>query len=221
MTDGKSGLKNPTVRCFNLLDGSSQPRRYHYIDDNISQAAVSIDHDLEGDGDPLGSDTQAGREAGVLNIQCEQIDQPAPFPASVIELNKVGVAKYYVVTAEGAQFKRNDMKRYALPVKRLYNPFCSGLLGPLGNYFEVSKAATSTLSAAAVNTRAGATVAYALAMVDGTALPAGLAINSSSGMITLTAVAQATYELEVTITDTLTGKRERKGTGTISLTVTA
>ena len=226
MTDGRGGLRRVTVLCLNILDGSSNPIKLHYIDDSIMTKSVAVDHDLEGDGDPLGGDVHTGRKGGDISCQLEQADDPVPFPGCVLVVTKpesgVAVTRYYVTTDVAATYKLRNVTRFKVPVKLIYNPLFSGLQGSLGDYFlkSIAHTATATFDPLAVNFRAGATKAFTLVAGD-TAVPAGLTIDAATGVISYATVAAGSYEVIVRVTDTVAGQnRVRTGEATLALTVT-
>lgn len=226
-SDGRRAVRFPTVKCYNHLV-SSAARQYHYIEDDIKHAGLSVDHMLEGDGEHVGGYAKAGLRSGNLAIQLDAADDPVPLPGHVIGLTKnSGTEEFYVVTDTSAPNKRNDQVRLALTVKRIINPFFTGLLSSdLGDSlaYTFSKAAgNASITAAPVNHRSGATKAYSGIQSDGTALPAGLTVNAATGVIDITAatIATGSYEIEVIATDTLSGKRTLSGSNVLKLTVTA
>lgn len=227
-TDGRRGLRQPTVKCYNLLLNSA-PRQYHYIDDDIKGSSLSIDHILEGDGEHLGSYTKKGLTAGNLNLQLDTADQPAPVEAHVIGLMKNLVEGFYVVTESSFPGKAKEVLRGSLSLKRIVNPFFSGLLSEdegdtkRVSYSKATMATTEDITTAPVNHRTGSTKAYSATQSDGTALPTGVAISSSTGVITITkaTVAESTWTIKVVATDTLANKRPLEGEATLVLTVAA
>lgn len=227
-TDGRRGLRQPTVKCYNLLL-SSAPRQYHYIDDDIKGSSFTIDHILEGDGEHLGGFTKKSLTSGPLNIQLDAADQPAPVEAHVIGLMKNLVEGFYTVSESSFPGKAKDVVRGSLSLKRIVNPFFTGLLSEdegdtkRVSYSKATMATTEDIDPQPVNHRTGATKAYSATQSDGTALPTGVAINVSTGVITITkaTVAESTWTIKVVATDTLANKRPLEGEATLVLTVAA
>jgi hypothetical protein len=222
-TDGKAGLKDPT--CRNV----AAALYYHWIEDSLKEGAVSIDHILEGEGDVLGSDTKAnGSKTGTIKIQLNLATDTKPRPGHIIELIKGATTEYYVVTEMPVENKRGDVVRLSIPVKLIIHPFFTGLQSVAeGDTLRLTKSiatpSTSTLATTPVNHRTGATKAYSALQSDGTAMPAGVAISSSTGVITFThaSLVAGTYTILVTATDTLTPYTARESDDTLILTVTA
>lgn len=238
MTDGLRAVRKPTVRCYNLLSGGSA-RRYHFVSDDIKGSSLSIDHILEGAGAHLGGFVGSGMYSGTLNIQLDRADDPVPQAAHVVSITKkrsaVDVETFYVVTEDGAPNEVNNVVRAALAVKRIVNPVLTGLLSEdLGDtkqasYSKAAMGTTETIDVGGKNLRTGSTVTYAATQSDGSALPAGIAISSSTGVITITKadVAEGTVTIEVTCQDlkstlpTDHPARTRTGIATLILTIAA
>lgn len=238
ITDGRRGVRSPIVRCYSLLSGNA-PRRYHYVSDDIKATALAIDHTLEGDGAHLGSFSRKSTVSGTVNIQLDRADDPVPDAGHVLSLTKrvngVDVESFYVVREPGQPNERNNVVRCALGVVAIVNPVLTGLLSAdLGDtkqqtFSKATMGTTETIATSGRNTRTGATVTYSATQQDGTALPAGVAINASTGVITVTKadVAEASYAIAVVCQDVLSTlptdhpMRTRQGEALLLLTVTA
>lgn len=228
MTDGRRGLRDPIVELLNILV-AGLPYRLHYIDDSLAEAGRTIDHELEGEGDHLGSDTKSsGCEKGAYNLQMDKASDTPPSAAHVLRVTKnPGVVKCYVITAMPKPMKRNDVVRIAPAVTQIMNPFFFGLLSQFeGDTLRstFSKAAgNSTIATLPINHRTGATKSYTAALDDGSALPAGVVIDAATGIISITAatVAVGLYTVKVVALDVLVPYTNREGEGTLILNVTA
>jgi hypothetical protein len=209
--DGRSSVPDYIVKCHNLQLNSA-PRRYMYVDDDIGIGATA-NKSQDPSGRHIGSNTVSGAEEGPLAVALMQYDDPVPKPGYVMELR----GKYYVVSDKvGAKREKGKTVRVTLPCLEIVNPLMLGLLSETGQYVEKTATAASamtSISAAAVNTRASATVTYAA-----TGLPSAVTCNASTGVISGTPATAGVYEIEVVCTDTLAGS-ERKGSGWIRLTV--
>lgn len=223
-TDGKAAIKDPTIRNY------AANKYYHFISSSITESAVSIDHTLEGEGDHLGSDTKAtGVKIGTINIQLLLATDQQPRPGHIMELIIGSTTEYYVVTGMPAETKRGDVVRLAVPVKLIIHPFFGGLQSVAeGDTLRLTKSIstggpTSTLATTPLNHRTGSTKAYSALQSDGSALPAGVAINATTGVITFThaSLVAGSYTIEVTATDTLSPYSQRESSDTLILTVTA
>jgi hypothetical protein len=215
--DGASSVSTTYVTCLNdsnlvLL----------YAGDGITEGAVHNAHAMPS-GEGLGSHTQAtGIYEGPLNLQLANPDDVLR-PGYVLAHG----SRYYVITGPiGEKREKSKVVMIAPPVRSVLNPIVSSLLSTLGQ----AKAATvagadGTVANAVVNTRAGATGAWALSAwsdeYTSATVPAEITINASSGLITCASAGAGTYYLKVTYTETLTGKPTRKGVGFLILTCTA
>lgn len=221
-TDGRRGVKDPVVT--NLMTGTV----YHYIKDSFKVGGRAIDHELEGEGDHLGSDTKSsGCEKGVLNIQLNKATDDAPQVAHVLKVVKGTSTKYYVVTEEPHDMERNNVVRLGVPLTQVVNPFFSALVSAAeGDTYRKthSKAqADWVFPTLPVNHRTGSTKAYSATQSDGSAVPAGFVINAGTGIITVTSatIAIGVYTIKVVGTDVLAPYTDREGEATLELTVTA
>jgi hypothetical protein len=227
-TDGRRALRSPTVKCYNILSGGN-PIQLHYIDDDIKGSSLSVDHILEGDGEDLGSFTKRSMVSGSLNVQLDKADDPQPLEGHIIGLTKNLLEGFYVVREAAFAGARNNIVRGALSLRRIVNPFFTGLLSEdegdtkRVTYSKATMGTTETIDPQPVNHRTGATKAYSATLSSGAALPAGIAIDAGTGVITVTKadVAEATVTIKVVATDTLANKRTLEGEATLVLTVTA
>ncbi|MBX3751401.1 MAG: putative Ig domain-containing protein [Opitutaceae bacterium] len=227
-TDGRRGVRSPTVKCYNILSGGN-PIQLHYIDDDIKGSSFSLDHILEGDGEHLGGYTKASIRSGTLNVQLDKADDTEPMPGHVIGLTKKSVEGFYQVREASFPGQRNNVVRGALNLVRIVNPFFTGLLSEdegdtkRVTYSIAAMGTTETIDPQPVNHRTGATKAYSATLSSGAALPAGIAINASTGVITITKadVVAGVSTIKVVATDTLTNKRTLEGEATLVLTITA
>jgi hypothetical protein len=214
--DGASSVTTTFVTCLN-----DAALTLLYAGDGITEGAVHNAHAMPS-GEGLGSHTQAtGMYEGPLNLQLQNATDVVR-PGYVL----VKGSSYYVVTGPiGEKREKNKVVMIAPPVKSVLNPIISTLLSTLGQVKASTVAgANGTVDCDVVNTRSGATGAWALsAWTDeypSATVPAEITINTSTGVITCASAAASTYYLKVTYTETLTGKPTRKGVGFLVLTTT-
>jgi hypothetical protein len=229
LTSGRKSIKDPIVENLNVLV-ASVALRYHFIDDSLKVVGRVIEHALEGEGDVIGFDIKSeGVEKGGLNLQLDSPTDVAPQPGHRLKVTKGTSIKYYGVSEGGAPNKRNDVVRPSPSVIQEINPFLSGLLseteGDLKrqSYSIAAMGATETVATTPINGRTGGVIAVTATQSDGSALPTGVAINASTGVITVTkaTVLAGVYTIQVVVTDTLTGYSTRSGEATLVLTITA
>ncbi len=221
-TDGRSGVFDPLVQVLNLAGNGTTYLRYSYLSDSIDREAVEKEH-MNADGEPLGSDTRAGFEKGAINVQLDNANDKVASPGHIVHVDIGQGAEYYVAGKFGRARTRNDIVKGALAVKRAYNPIVTSTLteefGQKKFLTQAAGALSVGLTHTVVNTRAGATVVWALAAAPGFTLPGWLMIDTSTGALSGTAVA-GTFEFDLIVTDTLAKYKTRKGFGRINLIVT-
>ncbi|MFA5262356.1 MAG: Ig domain-containing protein [Opitutaceae bacterium] len=211
--DNQSLCPSFDISCLNLKV-ASVPRAYTYVDDDLGFGAVHSESSTP-DGEHSGSSTHVAANEGNLTIQLDAYNDPIPLPTYIMTIRNL----YYVISGKvGNKREKAKVVRVTLPLKKCVAPVLANLLSEKGQYIEVStvaNAAMTAINAAAVNTRAGATVVY-----SAESLPTGVTISSSTGSITGTPTAAGVSNIKVTCTDTLDGK-SFKGIAWIKLTVTA
>lgn len=227
-TDGKAGVRSPTLRNLSVLVSGS-PLVYHYVKESLKEEGMSLEHVLDGEGVFLGSDTKGtGKKSGTISLQYKKATDAVALPGHVLELVKGASTEYYVVQEDPEEIERRSVKRASPSVLRIMHPFFTGLQSQaLGDTLLLTKSiatpSTSTLATNPVNHRTGSTKAYSALQSDGSALPAGVAISSSTGVITFThaSMVAGTYDIKVTALDTLAGYDDLESQNTLLLTVTA
>jgi hypothetical protein len=224
-TDGRSGLSNPLIENLCEAGVDTTYQRYQYLGDNLDKESIEKEH-TDADGGPLGSDTREGFEKGAVSIQFNRVTDNPPRPGHVIRLDvddDDGWA-YYIAGKLGRTRARGDIMKASLQLRRAVNPVVANLLSSAyGQGYRHTQAAGalsgSFLTANTLNTRSGSTLAYALSAASGNTVPGWLSINSSSGLISGTAVA-GTFEVEVVVTETLANAATRVGFGILQLIIT-
>jgi hypothetical protein len=223
-SDGRAAILNPLVECLNLTGDGSTYQRYEYLSDSIDREAIEKEH-ADADGSPLGSDTREGFLKGAINLQLTKVTHSIARPGHIIHLSIGDGDEYYIAGKFGRARTRNDIVKGALQVKRAYNPILTTLLseayGQRKAFTQAAGALAGTLAAAqtVVNTRTGATLAYAVAGAAGYTVPSWLTCNATTGALSGNAVA-GSWELIITCTDTLAGEESRVGFGVMAMTIT-
>jgi hypothetical protein len=223
-SDGRAAILNPLVECLNLTGDGSTYQRYEYLSDSIDREAIEKEH-ADADGSPLGSDTREGFLKGAINLQLTKVTHSIARPGHIIHLSIGDGDEYYIAGKFGRARTRNDIVKGALQVKRAYNPILTTLLseayGQRKAFTQAAGALAGALAAAqtVVNTRTGATLAYAVAGAAGYTVPSWLTCNATTGALSGNAVA-GSWELIITCTDTLAGEESRVGFGVMAMTIT-
>jgi hypothetical protein len=223
-TDGRAAILNPLVECLNIAGDGTTYQRYEYLSDSIDREAIEKEH-ADADGSPLGSDTREGFLKGAINIQLTKASHSVARPGHIIHVSIGDGEEYYIAGKFGRARTRNDIVKGALQVKRAYNPILTTLLseafGQRKAFTQAAGALAGTLAAAqtVVNTRTGASLAYAVAGAPGYTVPAWLTCNATTGALSGNAVAGA-WDLVITCTDTLAGEETRVGFGVMAMTIT-
>jgi hypothetical protein len=228
-TDGRRSPRQPIVKCWNILE-DALPKRYHWLKDDIKVSGMALDHVIETTGEHVGGFSGASARKGTLTLLLDSADDSYPLPGHIVSIQKGAVLGWYRVDDASAPNDGKQQVTVALTVTRIIHPFFSDLLSE--DEGEVSRqtfsiaaiSVTTTITPDPVNHRTGSTKLYELTPEGETAsLPAGVAIASSTGVITLTAASlvAGTYYLDVTAKDTLAPKRTLKGGNHLVLTITA
>lgn len=215
-TDGIAAITDSLVTCLNnSVD-------YIYSDDGIGEKAMHVAHDNPA-GEAIGSHTQAtGRYEGPISLQLLNASDALPRPGYVLTFR----SGYYIISGDiGPSRKKDDVVRIKPNVVQAINPVITTLLSTDGQMASSSKAgASSTFANTVANTRAGGTGTWALVAwteeYPVAAVPSGLTISSSTGLITLNTVSAGTYYLKITYTEVVTGKPNHVGVGHLILTAT-
>lgn len=223
-TDGISGLDDPIVENLCVAGVDTTYQRYLYISDNIDAESVEKEH-TSPVGDPLGSDTREGFTKGSISLQLNLATDHRPRPGHILRTDFGDGYEYYISGKSGRARTLNDVVKLSVGVKKAVNPIITTLLSEsYGQGYVHTQAAGalsgSVLTSAAVNTRGGATLAWSIAAAKGYSIPGWLSINSSSGVISGTAVA-GTFEVKIVLTDTLSGFSTRKGFGIFRMVISA
>ncbi len=233
LTDGRRAIKDPIVENLNVLV-SSAPVRYHFISHSLKIAGRLTPFELEGEGTILGFDVRsAGPKTGGIRLQLNKPTDAIPQAAHILRLTVGTRIEYYGVTEADDPEERNAPVRIAPTLHQMVNPVFKGLLSEgLGDTKQTTfskLAGDTTIDPEPVNTRSAGTKAYSATQEDGSAIPAGLAINASTGVLSITAatIATGTYIIKVVVSDVLATLptdhpyRTLEGEATLILTVTA
>ncbi len=173
-------------------------------------------------------DGRKGTLALQYNLATDEIPSSANqiLPTYIVSFR----GRFYVVGSVKAPIVKNGVIKISCDVTELQNPFVAILLSTLGQQLTrtvASGALPVTVACAASNTRTGATLAYTVETfaTPGSAAPAGITINSSSGLLTAANTLTAgTYDVRVICTDTVTlpdgTSNSVAGFGRYTLTVT-
>lgn len=211
LTSGRRSIKDPIIENLNVLVNGS-PLRYHFIDDSLKIPGALNKHELEGEGVNLGFTARsAGAAEGGMNLQLDLPTDAVPLTGHILRKTVGSVIRYFGVTDGSEPMSRNAPVRVAPTLLEIINPFFRGLLdADLGDskqstYSKATMGTTETIDTQPTNTRSAATKAYSATQADGSALPTGVAIDSGTGIITITkaTVAESSWEIVVVCTDTL------------------
>jgi hypothetical protein len=147
-----------------------------------------------------------------MDLQLNYPTDVMPIPAHILRVTKGTVVKYYGISDANWPGERNAPVRGSVTLIQMIMPFFRGLLSAdLGDtlqltYSIATMAATETLDPLPTNHRTGATKAYSATLEDGSALPIGVTISSTTGVISSVkaTVVAGTYVIKVVGTDILT-----------------
>lgn len=180
----------------------------------------------------IGSTTFTDARKGTINCQYTLTADELPGAANMLRPGYIVSFRnrYYVVGPMKTPIVKNEIIKFSFEATELQNPFIAGLLTVLGQQKSQIQAASGlpiTVNCSATGTRSGATVAYSIETFspEGTAAPAGITVNSTTGVVTIAnTVVAGTYDLRVIVSDTKAlpqgGTDVLKGFGRLTLTVT-
>lgn len=183
----------------------------------------------------IGSVTFADARKGSINCQYTLTADELPGAANMLEPGFIISfrQRFYVVGPMKIPVVKNEIIKFSFECTELQNPFIPLLLSTAGTgqqyvHTIAEGALPYTRSAAGSNIRPGATMSYTLESfaTEGAAAPAGISINSSTGLITVAdTVTPGTYDVRAIATDTVGlpegGTDVRKGWGRLTMIVTA
>ncbi len=203
--DGLQAVVALSVYCYN--NGLT------YMTYNGDPSLAAAQTDLKNsDNQLIGSVTYIDGRKGTLALQYNLATDEAPSSANEIKPTYIVSfrGRFYVVGNVKTPVVKNDVIKMTCDVTELQNPFVPILLSLLGQQLRRT-AATGALpiteAGAASNTRTGATLVYTVETfaTPGSAAPAGITVNSSSGLITVAnTVTAGTYDVRLVVADTVT-----------------
>lgn len=212
--DGAQAVSDISVHCLN------NAKDYITFDADPSLGATTKQF-TDGNAAPIGSWTGVGFRTGTINMQYTLASDELAGSDNEIKPGFILLfrGRYYVAGAPKNKIVQNEVIKFSVPVTQAVNPIISGALSTLGQRKNATATANAayTLSCAAVNSRTGATLAYAVSSYPSGSAPAGVTINASTGSLSAT-VAAGTYDVMVTCTDTVSGSRDNVGWGRVVIT---
>lgn len=203
--DGLQPVVALSVYCYN--NGLT------YMTYNGDPSLGAAQTDLKNsDNQLIGSVTYIDGRKGTLALQYNLATDEAPSSANEIKPTYIVSfrGRFYVIGNVKTPVVKNDVIKMTCDVTELQNPFAPNLLSTLGQQAIRSVASGAlpiTQTAVASNTRTGATLGYTVETfgTPGAAAPAGITINSSSGLITAANTLSAgTYDVRAIVADTIT-----------------
>lgn len=214
-TDGMRALASLTVA--NLSNGYNYTSQGGSIDE-AAEHVIFYDDDMQ----HVGSDTRSKEVTGSLTCTYEDSSYTLLTDDHRFRIGQVLLYRgaYYTVTGYTGNEALRTTLTAQLTVTQLVCPVLTNMLS------DTAQAITDTHSAAAgaytfaptvANTRAGSTITYELEEAV-----AGVAINSSTGVVTIATPSVGTYEVTVICVDTpASGVDIRKGYAQLTVTVSA
>lgn len=179
-----------------------------------------------------GSTTFVDARKGTINCQYTLTADELPGATNMLRPGFIVSfrQRFYVVGPMKSPIVKNEIIKFSFEATELQNPFIPLLLTTLGQQKSLVVASGSlptTQDASASGLRSGATVAYSIETFspEGSAAPAGITINASSGVVTIAdTVTAGTYDLRIVCSDTKAkpegGTDVVKGFGRLTVTVT-
>lgn len=213
LTSGRRGIKDPVVENLNAILSAGVYQQYLFIKHGFKVPARLTKHDIENEGVNLGFDVRSqGPEEGPLDLQLSKATDLIPLGAHILKITIGSSIKYYGCTDSNYPKERNAVVRGNNSCLEMINPFFQNLLSyDLGDslqltYSIATMASTEALDTAPKNHRTGSTKAYAATQADGSALPPGVTIAPSTGIISSVkaTVVAGDYEIKVTASDVIT-----------------
>ena len=216
--DGAAAVTDYAIEILNLPLSASTYQQLLYVSDDIGEDAMHEAH-VGPDGEGEGSYTGTVDQTGNIVAQLDTASSTVPRPGYILRLRD----QLYQVIGKPAQARqKNQTVRVTLPVKRLVHPCLVGLLsadGPVLTRNIASGVALSpTIAPGTLSNRTGETCAYAIGG-DFDALPTGLTINASTGIISGTTSQTGTRVCKVVCTATKANAVTRTGVAWVKLVV--
>ena len=213
-SDGLQQVTLLSVLCYN------NNATYMCYDGNPAENAT-VKEFTDSDMQPLGSNVQTGFRKGTLNLQYDLATDEANSTSATAKIMRAGFivsfrGRYYAVGQVSPAVKKNDVIKFSVAVLELQNPFIAGLLTVLGQQktANINANIAATINCNAIAARSGGTLSYSVETfaTPGSAAPAGVTINSTTGVMTVNVVA-STPDIRVIATDTLAGQNTQYGWG--------
>jgi hypothetical protein len=210
-TDGLSAIATLTVSDLN--NGFNYTSQGGSVDEN-AEAKIYYDDNMV----HIGSDVRSTGFSGSLGCTYSSADYSLLTDDHRIRVGHVVQYRnaYFSVSAvKGGEVVRDTIKPQ-LTIQHLVCPVLNNLLSAEGQFDTDTKTVGSAYSKTitAVNTRAGATLAWSL---DDE--PSGMTIGASTGIIAWATPVAGSYTIKVRCKDSVSGKDDREGFSYLRLTV--
>lgn len=180
----------------------------------------------------IGGSTFVDARSGTINCQYTFTADELPGANNMLRPGYVVAFRnrYYRVGAMKQPVIKNEIIKFSFEALELQHPFIPELLSLLGQQLsEIVPIADlpNTYDCSAVGTRSGSTVVYSVESFspEGAAAPAGITIDSSTGVLTAAnTLVAGSYDVRVIVTDTHAipggGTDVLKGFGRLTLQIT-
>lgn len=210
--DGQQAVTDFSVECLNLPgEGGDTYLRLAYVSDDLGPDAAHQAH-LDPDGQGAGSVTHTADETGNIVVQLASPSQASLKVGYILRLRS---ALYAIIGKPAPGRTKNQMVNVTCPVKKLIHPVIPELLSSEGQWKQVSltqNVAMTAIDLEPLSNRSGGTFTFAVDSVEGwDPLPAGIALNASTGAISGTPTAVGTSVVKIVATETIAGRKTRYG----------
>lgn len=200
--DGLQAVVQLSVYCYN------NGKTYMTYTGNPAVGAAQTES-RNSDNQLIGSVTYIDGRKGTLNLQYNLAADELPgnvnevLPTFILSFR----GRYYVAGAVSPTIAKNNVIKFTVAVTELETPFIPNLISIRGQQLVATHAAMSsyTVACAASGTRPGAVLVYSgeLFSTPGSALPAGMTVDATTGVLTINSAA-GTYDLRIICADTIT-----------------
>lgn len=200
--DGLQAVVALSVYCYN------NGKTYMTYTGNPAVGAAQTEL-RNSDNQLIGSVTYIDGRKGSLSLQYALASDET---SATVELKPSYIVsfrgRFYVCGAVTPTIAKNNVVKFSVAVVELQSPFIPILLTTAtGQQLATTHAASSsyTVACAATGTRTGAVLTYSgeLFSTPGSALPSGITISSTTGVLTVNAIA-GTYDLRIIVQDVVT-----------------
>lgn len=209
--DGAAAVTDYAIEILNLPTNTPPTvfQQLLYVSDDLGDDAMHEAH-VGPDGEGEGSYTGTVDNTGNIVAQLDTAASSVPSPGFILRFRGL---LFQVIGKPATARQKNQVVRVTLPVKKLVHPCLVELLsaaGPVKTVNATSGAAITSIDINPVSNRSGESFTFAVGS-DFDALPTGVTLNVSTGVISGTPSVTGTRVVKIVCTATLANQATRTG----------